>query len=296
MRRRVSLLELGAPLHPVRALFDRTSLSHRVLTHAADAAYDFARHDWPTNGERRWRRQPQRRSSARRTARQGFLGQHRRPLHDRRRRGRPSASRSSSTRCRRARSPRRCTGTRARTSTATCSRGGWARCWATTSSTPAPAAWSSSRATSGTRSGTRATSRAGSSRSSRRPASSHFFARARRLGGALEADPEALAALDDALRPRDAAGTAPDAARALRAADRRAALAAARPSQPARDGQSVHARPSPCASCAEAGDGIRTHDLPLTRRLLWPAELLRRERQCRRQWSRLAPRRPINGL
>ena len=49
-----------------------------------------------------------------------------------------SASRSSSTRCRRRRLPLRSTGTRARTSTATCSRAGWARCWATTSSRPGP--------------------------------------------------------------------------------------------------------------------------------------------------------------
>ena len=37
-------------------------------------------------------------------------------------------------------------------------------------------------------------------------------------------------------------------------------------------------RPSPRPPRLErAGDGIRTRDLPLTRRLLWPAELLRRE-------------------
>ena len=59
-------------------------------------------------------------------------------LHDRRRRDRAAASRSSSTRCRRARWPRRCTGTRARTSTATCSRGAWARCSATRSSIAEP--------------------------------------------------------------------------------------------------------------------------------------------------------------
>ena len=35
---------------------------------------------------------------------------------------------------------------------------------------------------------------------------------------------------------------------------------------------------TPCVGSREPEDGIRTHDLPLTRRLLWPAELLRRER------------------
>ena len=48
--------------------------------------------------------------------------EHRRALHDRRRRDAASASRSSSIRCRRARSPRRCTATTARTSTATSQR------------------------------------------------------------------------------------------------------------------------------------------------------------------------------
>ena len=94
------------------------------------------------------------------------------PVHDRRRGHRRRASRWSSIRCRRAGWPRRCTGTPARTSTASSSRGGWARCSATRSSTPSRATWCSSRATSGTPSGTRATSRPGSSRSSRRPASS----------------------------------------------------------------------------------------------------------------------------
>src|SRR4051795_8623677 len=47
----------------------------------------------------------------------------------------------------------RCTSTPARTSARTSSRGGWARCSATTSSMPRPAPSSTSRATSGTRSG-----------------------------------------------------------------------------------------------------------------------------------------------
>src|SRR4051794_2202021 len=42
-----------------------------------------------------------------------------------------------------------------------------------------------------------------------------------------------------------------------------------------------------------AGGRIRTDDLPLTRRLLWPAELLRRDAQCKR--SRLAGSRPMKG-
>ena len=75
--------------------------------------------------------------------------------------------------------------------------GAWARCWATTSSRPGPATWSTSRATSGTRSGTRATSRAGSSRSSRPPGSSSFFRELDDLGGAINADPEELAALNE---------------------------------------------------------------------------------------------------
>ena len=59
-------------------------------------------------------------------------------------------------------------------------------------SRPGPAIRPSSRATSGTRSGTRATSRAGSSRSS--PADLRaVLRRAGRLGGALQADPAALA-------------------------------------------------------------------------------------------------------
>ena len=44
-----------------------------------------------------------------------------------------AASRSSSTRCPRAPWRRRCTGTPARTSTATCSRAAWGRCWGTRS-------------------------------------------------------------------------------------------------------------------------------------------------------------------
>ena len=55
--------------------------------------------------------------------------------------------------------------------------GRWARCWATTRSTPSPATSCSSLGTSGTRSGTPATSHAGSSRSSLRAGSSTCSAR-----------------------------------------------------------------------------------------------------------------------
>ena len=51
-----------------------------------------------------------------------------------------------------------------------------------------------------------------------------FFRELVDMGGVLQADPEALGAAERALRPRDPARDGPGAARALRPADRRAAL------------------------------------------------------------------------
>ena len=95
----------------------------------------------------------------------------------------------------RARSPRRSTGTTARTSTATCSRGAWARCSATTCVEAGPATSSTSRATSGTRSGTPATSPARILEIISPAGFERFFDELVELGGAVNADPQALAEL-----------------------------------------------------------------------------------------------------
>ncbi len=71
----------------------------------------------------------------------------------------------------------------------------WERCSATTCSKPVLATSCSSRAANGTRSGTPATPPAASSRSSRPPASSASSQELVDLGGALEAEPSALAEL-----------------------------------------------------------------------------------------------------
>ena len=151
-------------------------------------------------------------------------GQHRRPLHGRRRSPAAGASRWSNTRCRRARWPRRCTVTRARTSTATCSRGAWGRCSATTSSRPGPATSSSSPATSGTPSGTPAMSPCRILEIISPGGFEQFFEELDALGGALEARPEALAALNERYGLEMRPETVPGAARVLRPAPRRAPL------------------------------------------------------------------------
>src|SRR6478609_1365000 len=93
---------------------------------------------------------------------------------------RATASRSSSTRCLRARSALPCTGTRARTSTHTSWKAGSARSSGSTWSKPDPASSCRSPAARSTHSGTPATSRCASSRSSRRGASRSTSASSRR--------------------------------------------------------------------------------------------------------------------
>ena len=92
------------------------------------------------------------------------------------------------------------------------------RCSATRWSRPAPATWSSSRATSGTPSGTPARSPARILEIIAPAGFEHFFEELVDMGGVAQGRPGAAGGALRPLRARDATGDRPGAARALRSA------------------------------------------------------------------------------